>query len=415
LHCRGGGADAYERAIGRFLADRSAMESRDVRRCYVALAASLASLPRDVRPQTLHALQEQLARDTAPGAIENALGEASRCLATLLIMRGQLAAARDVKDQKGRPLLRGQFGNQAARLLVAQGMYDEAAAISSQSLGDIAAAHLAAGRHHQALLILERLEHDGGGGTATMAACQFAEHDDWDRAGRAVATIGDGVSRGSCLTELAAIAVRKGRLDRVMPLLHAARERLHHIADLDSRSQAAEYLACAYNAAGDARIAWELVNREGDDLARAKVLVDMAGHQLSAKDATGFLQSMERLDSILAKDRLHVSRTPEVGDSPEWRGPRQVAFALMAARLHLRAGDKARAGEAIRSGFARAGNPPGIAWRTDVYFETLVDAKPTSEALAEIADLVELAPSPTDRAMLAIVGSAMAAEMKATR
>ena len=87
----------------------------------------------------------------------------------------------------------------------------------------------------------------------------------------------------------------------------------------------------------------------------------------------------------------------------------------MAARLHLRAGDKARAGEAIRSGFARAGSPPGIAWRTDFYFETLVDAKPTSEALAEIADLVELAPSPTDRAMLAVVGSAMAVEMNATR
>jgi hypothetical protein len=215
-----------------------------------------------------------------------------------------------------------------------------------------------------------------------------------------------------CLAEIAAIAHKRGQSGQVAALLRQGTSRLEKIGDASSRESAAQGLALAYLAVGDTRTAWLTIAQHGGDFERAMFLTKMAEHQLDSKDAAGFRASMDRLTAVVARDQLHLERDelPSVEPSP-WRGPRQICFSLMIGRLYLRAGDRPRAEAAIKSGFARAGNTPGSVWRADVYFEML-EEKPTLQTLGEVADLQELVPTATDRAMLALLGGMLAAQQQ---
>ena len=401
LTCRGGDAAQYERAIQRLLDDRAKMDAADVRRCYTALCNSARSLPADISPQMLSQLQEQLAHDMAPGAKAIERSAASKCLAALLIVRGRLQDAYQLKDENGKILLEVDFRTEAAEMLIERGDFKEATRLSPTHG---AAALTRAGKLDEALNVIAQFKIRGAGysGYACDVAKQFAGRDDWQGVERALSLIDDERSWGFCLAQIAEIGARAGRGDRVVAFLRNLTDRL--VEGGQARREVEQRLAMAYLKIGDPTFVWRSVERDGPPIFRALLLIEIAQAHLRQKDAAGFDKAMSNLKAIVADE----SNLSDGQSSVEERGRMQAELAVRAAMLYLKAGDRRRAHEAIKAGFARAGNLAGSLWRIELYAELLSEDK-AQYTPTEIADLMEIMPVPADRTILACLGGALAA------
>ncbi|MCI0359473.1 MAG: hypothetical protein L0211_13435, partial [Planctomycetaceae bacterium] len=405
LTCRGGSAAQYERAIQKFLDDGEAMDAADVRRCYVALANTVRTLPRDFNPQVLARLEAQLATDIASGAQENKQGVASKCLATLLIAQGRLEEARRVTDENGQLLLQTHFGRAAAEILVAQGKYNEAVEMSRGTLTHVAAALTNAGQLDAALDAIAKFEDRGAGyaGYATSVARKFAERDNWSGVERALALIDDARSWDHCVTQVAAIGARAGRHKQVVALLRRLGDRL--VDSGHARQNVEQRLALAYLKAGETTTAWQLVERQGDNLGRAMLLVEIAESNLDRRDLAGFQKAMEPLKAIVA-GKLNGGPAEMTAEE---RGQLQVDLALRSAVLYIKAGEKRQAQQVIQGAFAGAGDLAGSFWRMELYSEMFLTS-PTQDTITSIAHLVDAVPLACDRAILACLAGTLAAK-----
>lgn len=525
--CMEGKREQYERAVHQTIDDRPTMTARDASDCYRMLASTLCAAPNDVDPELLARFSAQIDQDMATATDLDLRANATKCKAALLIFAGRFAEARQLTDHRGKPIVEDIVRETTIRKWIESGKIEEAEKLlplSQHNLTFVAMDHIKAGRLNEALACIQRFELRGEGysGYAFDLAQKFAERDDWAGVDRAIATIDHAPSQVRAMGEAATVARRRGFDKQAAALLNRASEVVASVTEIEERKEAAVALAAIYIDDGQLQAAWQIVDRHGDNLARALVLTQIAEKQIAGKDTAGFQASMQRLESLIADKRLYDRletaqkrggrfdgppnfpdgggffptvpavpltpptaalrggqgvftplpvplvppdrigppiggnvpipvgggtfqtipavpvapaapapaaqpplpvppkslaqtlaeiRRPVLEISAEERSQIQIQFALLMGRLYLRSGNKLKAQQAIKAGFERAGEVNGSFWRFELYAELFLENS-TPQTLMNMADMLDVVPTPTDRALIACLGGALAAKQQ---
>jgi hypothetical protein len=336
-----GKQEDLQRAVEMLVRDSATMDEQELARCLSALNQVLTEAPGDLTlDEAIDKSFEALLRTTAAGKKNRAADDARRCLADYLFRTGRYEALLEatVEWKESAQGLCEVYRKKVVLHYAANKRCAEAIALvreKGQRIGlgpEDAELFLTAGEPMMALEITGQMDNfDYAAPTMNKIALEFARRGEPDAIEQVLEKLHADDLRIGCLAALAQQAMHDKHEQQAAKYAARAKKLLPKLPRDERQVEAAQRLASALTAIGDARAAEELMQKYADGGQRAARHLSLARNKLEAKDEQGFMKEMAEFERRLTREQLtsgapvapapyrsrsHIEALPDEGPPP---------------------------------------------------------------------------------------------------